>query len=372
MKRVFLIFGLILLGPAAWWGVPFFTMGPSQAEMDGYRNSPQFDRAAKRFRNPVAEPEPEAGERDSFGAILADFLFPPGDRRPDEPLPEHALDAAALAEKSEAVRFAWLGHSTILLELDGQRVLIDPVFAQRASPVPFTATRFQPPAWPLSALTDAVDAVVISHNHYDHLDEPSIRQLARGGAVFLVPLGVGEQLATWGIAADRVIELDWWDSHALGRLTLTATPAQHFSGRGLTDRNKTLWASWVAAGTAGTVFFSGDSGYGPHYRAIGEALGPFDLTFIENGAYSTNWPFVHHFPEQAVQAHRDLRGRLMVPVHWGMFALGPHPWEEPAQRAAAESDRLGVDLLAPQIGQLLAIDGELPRDRWWDKLAPSR
>ena len=131
--------------------------------------------------------------------------------------------------------------------------------------------------------------------------------------MFLVPLGVGEQLATWGIAADRVIELDWWDSHALGRLTLTATPAQHFSGRGLTDRNKTLWASWVAAGRAGAVFFS-EFGYGPHYRAIGEALGPFDLTFIENGAYSTNWPFVHHFPEQAVQAHRDLQGRLMVPV----------------------------------------------------------
>ena len=128
--------------------------------------------------------------------------------------------------------------------------------------------------------------------------------------MFLVPLGVGEQLTAWGIAADRVIELDWWDSHALGRLILTATPAQHFSGRGLTDRNKTLWASWVAAGRAGAVFFSGDSGYGPHYRAIGEALGPFDLTFIENGAYSTNWPFVHHFPEQAVQAHRDIKAAL--------------------------------------------------------------
>lgn len=367
MKLAFTLLGLSLVAFLVRFITPFFFMGPGDEKLAEYRGSSQFHEKALRFHNPVRRPEVE--DRDSGWVVLMDFLFPPDGRTPPARLPEVPFDAAAMAEKSQALRFAWLGHSTLLVEMDGQRILVDPVFSAYASPIPIVARRFQPPAWPLDAIIASVDAVVISHNHYDHLDESSIKRLAEGPARFLTPLGVGQQLIEWGVEPDRVDELDWWQGKALGPVTLTATPAQHFSGRGLTDGNKTLWAGWAIKGSQGSAFFSGDTGYSPHFAQIGERLGPFSLTFLENGAYSKNWPFVHQLPEEAVQAHIDLRGDIMVPVHWGMFALGPHSWDEPARRVAAEADARGVNLISPTIGQLLTLDSELPRERWWERIA---
>lgn len=266
---------------------------------------------------------------------------------------------------ASGLRVTWLGHSTLLLEIDGRRVLIDPVWGERASPFSFMGPkRFFAPPLPLRDLPE-VDAVVISHDHYDHLDLPTVKVLAQRGVRWLVPLGVGAHLRAWGVAERHITELDWWESAAVNGLTITATPARHFSGRGLDDANRTLWAGWAVVGHTHRVFYSGDTALHEQFAEIGERLGPFALTMIESGAYSPLWADVHLGPEQAVLAHQLARGDVLLPVHWGLFDLALHGWTEPIERVLVAATRAGVRVVTPPPGGMVEPTVAVTTPRWW-------
>jgi L-ascorbate metabolism protein UlaG (beta-lactamase superfamily) len=261
-----------------------------------------------------------------------------------------------------------LGHSTLLLKLAGGLWLTDPVLSERASPVGWAGpARFHAP--PISADDlPPLAGVILSHDHYDHLDRATVLRLASKTALFVTPLGVGERLIAWGVDPAQVRQLDWWQSIEAGGLRLVATPAQHFSGRGLDDANRTLWASWVILGDGLRLFFSGDTGYFDGFRQIGERYGPFDMSFIECGAYDRRWPDVHMQPEQSLQAHLDLRARWLLPVHNGSFELGLHVWTEPMERISELANAAGAAWTMPRIGSPVDLRHPEAGGTWWREL----
>jgi L-ascorbate metabolism protein UlaG (beta-lactamase superfamily) len=266
---------------------------------------------------------------------------------------------------ASGLRVTWLGHSTLLLELDGRRFLTDPVWSARISPVSWAGPRrFYPPPLSLDDLPP-LDAVLVSHDHYDHLDNPTIVALRDRVPRFIVPLGVGAHLEYWGVRPEKIVELDWWDRTEVGEVTVVVTPARHASGRSLFDQNETLWASYAVIGPRHRAWFSGDTGLFPDLRVIGERLGPFDVTMIEAGAYGAAWPDWHLGPEQAVRAHRMVGGRVLVPIHWGLFDLAYHGWTEPVERVLVAANAAGVTTRAPRPGESVE-PGALPeQERWW-------
>src|SRR5580698_553652 len=272
------------------------------------------------------------------------------------------------APPPSGLRVTWLGHSTILLEIDGHRFLTDPVWSDRVGPTEFAGPRrFFPP---LLALRDLppLDAVVLSHDHYDHLDYATIVTLKDRNVTFVAPLGVGAHLQRWGVPAAQIVELDWWDSRTFGDLTLSAVPARHASGRMLFDDGAKLWTGYALLGARHRVYYSGDTGLFPGLRAIGERLGPFDLTMIEIGQYDRAWPDWHLGPEQAIEAHRRVRGAVMLPVHWGLFALASHGWTEPIERALTAARDAGAVVITPRPGQSVEPTVERPQEPWWPAL----
>jgi L-ascorbate metabolism protein UlaG (beta-lactamase superfamily) len=299
------------------------------------------------------------------GSMLSSFMRDRERRKPRLPIPLAASSHAT----TQGLHITWHGHSTALVEINGDRVLFDPVWSERCSPSHLVGPRrlHEPPVeiYELPSLA----AIVISHDHYDHLDLPSVRELARTStAPFVVPLGVGAHFARWGIPPERVIELDWDESITVAGLTLTATEARHFSGRGL-SRDETLWASWVVAGHGRKVFYTGDSGYFDGYAEIGAAHGPFDATLMQIGAYGDGWPDIHMTPEDAVRAHRAVRGDLLIPLHWGTFVLAFHDWSEPADRLWSEAKAEGVTLAVPRPGERVDVDAPPAVDGWWQAIA---
>ena len=289
--------------------------------------------------------------------------------RPLEPVPVARVNPATLQTLPDSgLRITWLGHSTSLIEIDGHRVLTDPVWSGRASPADWIGI----PRWyePPVALADLppLDAVLISHDHYDHLDHRTIRALNARAVTFIVPLGVGAHLEYWGVPAFRIIELDWWENIKVGELEITSTPARHASARGLFDKDLTLWSGYALRGARHRVYFSGDTGMQASFAEIGARLGPFDATLIETGEYNANWPDWHIGPEQAVEAHRLVQGRVMIPIHWGLFNLAPHTWTEPAERATAAAARAGVILATPRPGESVEPTQENSTARWWPEL----
>jgi L-ascorbate metabolism protein UlaG (beta-lactamase superfamily) len=290
-----------------------------------------------------------------------------GERRvPRSPLPSRRPVDAWTKKPQTGLRVTWLGHSTALIEIDGVRILTDPVWGPRASPSALLGPkRFQPVPVPLREMPP-VDVVIVSHDHYDHLDYPTIRALAKTGVPFVTSLGVGAHLEYWGIQPERITELDWWESHPIAGtgVVLTAAPSQHFSGRGLKDRNATLWSSFAMRSPRHSVFFSGDTGLTTEYRSIRERLGPFDLVMLEIGAFYPAWGDIHLGPEHALEAHAMLGGPFM-PVHWGTFSLALHPWDQPAERVLELAPRTDTQLLMPMLGQPIEpAHGEII-DPWW-------
>ena len=289
--------------------------------------------------------------------------------RPSRPIPLRPIPHEELASGDQPVLYR-LGHSTVLIQLDGEYILTDPVFSKRASPVQWAGPkRFHPAPIAVEDLPP-LKAVVISHDHYDHLDKQSIRDLAAITEYFVTPLGVGDILIDWGVDEDQVVQMDWWEELELGSLLIAATPAQHFSGRGVTGRNQTLWASWVILGVQGRLFFSGDTGYFSGFKEIGEHYGPFDITLMEMGAYSPLWQDVHMLPEQGVQAHIDLGGRAMLPIHNSTFNLSTHDWFDPLEQAVALAEARDIHLLTPVIGEAVSIPEPEASVAWWRALMP--
>jgi len=304
-----------------------------------------------------------------YGALLRRYLFEKNEREPRQPLGPFAADAAALAAPvpADALRVTWLGHSTVLLEVDGRRFLTDPVWCTRVSPSQLAGPkRFFAPPLPLAQLPP-LDGIILSHDHYDHLDEAAIRALAPRGERFFCPLGVGAHLRRWGVAAERIVEATWWDEIELGvDFELIATPARHFSGRGLLNRDSTLWASWVLKGPQHRVFFGGDSGpFDEAFRQIGAAHGPFDLVMLEIGASDPEWADIHLGPDQALAAHQLLGGGPLLPLHWGTFNLAFHAWRQPVQRLI-EAAPAATTLLLPAPGQRVAVAAGALNTRWWE------
>jgi L-ascorbate metabolism protein UlaG (beta-lactamase superfamily) len=323
--------------------------------------SPQF--ADGRFHNTVPATQVATA---SVPRLVAAAATNRDRRRPSGQIPvltpETAADPAGLY-------VTWYGHSTALIEIEGRRVLVDPVWSDRCSPSRLVGPkRLHEPPLPLRSLP-AIDAVLISHDHYDHLDMDTIRNLVDlQASPFLVPLGVGAHLQAWGVPETRIIELDWDESATVAGVRFVATAARHFSGRGF-SRDETLWASWVIAGGHRKAFYSGDTGYFPGFADIGREHGPFDVTLVQIGAYGEAWPDIHMIPEDGVATHLDVRGGLMVPVHWGTFNLALHDWAEPVDRTWREAKARDVRLAVPRPGERIDVDDPPPVDGWWQAIA---
>ncbi|MEV4939496.1 MBL fold metallo-hydrolase [Streptomyces zaomyceticus] len=349
-----------------------FGADPTGERLARIRRSPNF--ADGIFQNPEQARRGPSGSGVEFAKIYFDKEGR-SRRAPTGTIPVHPTTVADLARPpATGLRLTWMGHSGVLAEIDGHRVLFDPVWGDRCSPFPFAGPkRLHPVPAPLAAL-GPVDVVVISHDHYDHLDLPTIKALATTDTVFAVPLGVGAHLERWGVPASRLRELDWNESTEIGELRLTATPARHFCGRGLRNRQMTLWASWVVTGPSHRIFHSGDTGYFSGFKEIGAAHGPFDATMIQIGAYSDFWTDIHMTPAEGMRAHLDLQGGapagVMLPIHWGTFNLAPHPWAEPGEGTVEAAARAAQRIALPIPGEPFEPGGErLPETPWWRPVA---
>lgn len=319
----------------------------------------------KIFLNPI---HTKVMGKGSFGRIMKLYTQNHPDRIPSKPLGPFHTDITAVNQlPADALRITWLGHSSTLLEIDGKRFLTDPLWYQRVSP--FTAIgpkRFFDNPLPIHDLP-AIDYILLSHDHYDYLDKKSILQLLAKGIKVITMLGVGKRLIGWGADTGLITELDWWQHTELGNgLTVTALPSRPFSGRWLSDRFSTLWGSFSVKGPQHHVYFGADSGYYDGFKKIGDKLGPFDLTMLDTGAYNREWESIHMGPENAVQAHLDLKGKLLMPIHWGTFNLAFHPWTEPVERVLKAAEKSNVSLLLPTPGETRNINMGAYNSRWWE------
>ena len=314
--------------------------------------------------NPIAA-SMNTGMKTMF-TIIRDLMKKGEKRRPEKPIPIKTMDALGSPEKS-AVKAIWFGHSTVLLEMEGKRLFLDPTFSDSPSPFPFVGGKRFSKVLPIELeQLLPIDMVLLSHDHYDHLDYGTIMQIKEKVGLFCVPSGVGNRLKQWGIDQGKIKEFAWWEEAGCDGLAVACTPARHFSGRSMFDRNKTLWCSWAILGQSGKVFFSGDGGYGPHFNQIGKKYGPFDLTMMECGQYDERWAGIHMLPEQTVQAHLDIAGRLLLPIHWAAFSLAFHSWTDPVERALKAAKERQVRMTTPMIGETVLADADdYPGTRWW-------
>ena len=323
--------------------------------------SRQWDGGA--FRNPELVPDTEFWE--SLKMFWGYYNKPEG-YVPDSPLPAEPFDIAKWNARQD-LQFIWLGHTTFLIKIDDKTILTDPIFSERAGSYGWASPKRYSKTLPTIEVLPEIDIVLITHNHSDHLDEASIKTLAPKIKHFVTPLAVGELLEEWGVPHNKIHELDWWQTESIEGLMITAAPAKHTSERGIFDKNKTLWASYGIHGQKHNLYLSGDSGWFKDLYKIGERLGPFDLTFFEIGAYSNlkGQMEVHYSPEQAIKAHKAVRGKVMVPSGWGTFDLGLFPWYEPIERFLIEATQTDIDYLTPKIGEVVVLGKPGGRQKWW-------
>lgn len=299
--------------------------------------------------------------------IMKEFMFPPADRSPDLPMEINRVDSIDVVTQGDRTSLLWFGHSAFLLNLDGKRILIDPMFGDVPAPLPFLGTKRYSDGLPIEIQKlPEIDFILISHDHYDHLDYGSIVKLKDKTAHFYVPMGLGAHLRAWGISDEKITEMKWWDETSASGLNLAFAPARHFSGRGVTDRNKTLWGSWIVKGSVDKIYFSGDGGYGPHFKEIGEKYGPFDFAMMECGQYNENWAQIHMMPEEAAQAALDVGAGKFMPIHWGAFTLALHSWTDPVERVTKKANELNANVVTPEIGEWIYLDSDNQySDPWW-------
>lgn len=348
-----------------------FGKDPHGSHLEKIKKSTHFDETREQFVNRRPDVLEKMREGQNFFSLFFKFFFG-GDKnqKPDTKLPEEKPDFVEFLKPDENIKFIWFGHSTFLVNIEGKILFFDPVFSESAAPFSFMVKRFQDAVVKLEELPP-IDFIIISHDHYDHLDMQTIEFFKNTNTKFITPLGVISHLKEWGVSDDRLTELDWWEPIEIGKIKIVCTPAQHFSGRRGMNGNKTLWSSWTVIGQKERFYFSGDSGYDVHFKDIGDKYGPFDLTFIENGQYNPMWEAVHVLPEQTAKAHLDLKGKRLVPVHWGMFNLSLHSWYEPAESLEKQAEIYKIDLLTPKFGQLVKTNEPNLMERWWKKFIKS-
>ena len=324
-------------------------------------------RDGRKFLNPVPTETLLPG---TTWRMLREWAGGDQERTPATPIGPFRTDPKVYdTPPATGLRVTWFGHSTSLVELDGVRLLLDPVWGERASVTSrIGPKRFFAPTLPLAELP-RLDAVIISHDHYDHLDAPTIRALAATDVPFVCPLGVGAHLQDWGVPAARITELDWTDEHYVGAVRLVALPARHGSGR-VNLPNQTLWACYALLGPKHRVYFGADSGpCDALFTEIGAAYGPFDLTMIEVGAYGAQWPYIHMGPANAVRTHQLLGGGVLLPIHWGLFNLAFHAWREPVEAVLRLAEPARIPLLLPVPGAPVDVTPGGLVARWWEPTA---
>ncbi len=323
-------------------------------------DSPNFKAGA--FRN-LSETSVMA-EDASYRKMFWDFFNKPADSSPAEPLPTIKTNLQNLNSSNPLI--IWFGHSSYLIHCNGLNILVDPVFDRSASPLPFLVKAFPGTNIYETADLPPIHYLVITHNHYDHLNKSTIIAMAPALKKVIAPLGLFRQLNKWGIDKAAITELDWWEDHELeDHVRISATPARHFSGRGI-KRGGSLWNSYWLSLFGKSIYIGGDSGYDTHFRAIRERYGAADLSILECGQYNTAWPHIHMMPEEVVQAHLDLGAKALLPVHWGKFALAYHGWKEPVNRVTEAAKKAGILITTPLIGEPLIIDNIYPSVRWWE------
>jgi len=374
MRNQLFVYILVIFSIYSLLGCSQLGENPSGPYLEELKKSPNYSIENKRFKNRRENLFEEIREEDSFWKnprkrFSNNMLFNSNQTVPDKTLPEvRPPNIQEFLEPTDSIKFIWFGHSTILVNIRNTIVLVDPIFSPSASPFNFIVPRFQPPVLDLQELPK-IDVVLISHDHYDHLDMRTVQYLKDSVSKFIVPLGVPAHLRSWGVQDSQIIELDWWNSSDFFGVSFTSTPAQHFSGRqALFNIQKTLWSSWVVQSGDVSFYFSGDSGYDIHYKQIGERFGPLDLVFIDSGQYNVRWKGVHNLPEEAVQASIDLKGHYLVPVHWGMFNLAIHNWYDPIQESVEFSKKHNVKLMTPKLGQLISLEDQTMTNDWWSNL----
>jgi len=307
----------------------------------------------------------------SFGkllTVLRDYIGGIPNQTPASPLPVLQVDSMTIVSKGDSlVRITWFGHSAFLLEINGKNILLDPMFGNNVGPHPWLGTNRFTNGIPIEIdKLPQIDLVLFSHDHYDHLDYKSVLKLKEKVKQFYVPLGVGSHLESWAVEVDKIHEFNWWDEKIFDEIQLVCAPARHFSGRGIFDRNTTMWASWVIKSDTIAIYFSGDSGYGPHFKEIGEKYGPFDFAMLECGQYDKRWENIHMMPEQTAQAALDLKAKLMMPIHWGAFVLALHSWKDPVERVTKEAQELNVNVITSKIGEQFLLNKPLIEENsWW-------
>lgn len=363
LKKTFYFLLILLVGvsiSAAF--IDSFGAAPSGGRLARISTAENYNQG--RFVNAI---ETSISSSYNFPKLAWAYVFGGEEREPEKNIPIVETDPSwfdALSGKDLTI--TWLGHSTLIIEIDGHRLITDPMFSDRCSPISFLGpSRFFPLPIDPEQLP-VMDGVIISHDHYDHLDADSIKLLANTNTKFYVPLGVGAHLEAWGVQSEDIVEMGWWQSHQVSNnLTLVNTPARHFSGRALLDRNKTLWSSWVIQGKYHNLYFSGDTGLSPHFQEIGDRYGPFDIAFLEVGAFNEFWSNVHLGPNNAVKAYEMLRARYLYPIHWATFNLALHGWDDPGNQLIELSNQGKVNLLLPTPGQMLTLQDAPLQYPWW-------
>ncbi|PGT09682.1 MBL fold metallo-hydrolase [Bacillus cereus] len=363
MINIFIFLGVVCITVSLLLNLhPAFGGNPSKEQKEVYKKMNNYVNG--KFVNQI--PTKRNMSASDIFSMIKDSISGDKDRNPVRNIPLSQIDWNKI--KGEEDSLTWFGHSAFLLSIDNNKILVDPMLGSIASPVSFAGSkRYSADVLDIINEMPPIDAVLITHDHYDHLDYPSILKLKSKVGHFFVPHGVSAHLIRWGVAKEKITELNWWDETEFQGSTIVLTPSKHFSGRGMFNRDTTLWGGWVILGKHTRFYTSGDSGYGAHFKEIGKKYGPFDITLIEGGQYDRRWSWVHMTPEEAVQAHLDVNGKNMMLIHWGAFTLAYHGWTEPVERALIEAKKTDVNLITPKIGETIPLSENLviPNSSWW-------
>lgn len=360
---VIILIGAIIIVP----GCSSFGTRPSPDDRARFESSPQYHKNDSQFVNRRPKILDEIKKRIKFSDYIDAVFSNTEEKTPSRKLPDVKTNLSEFLATSQNIKVVWFGHSSVMLNLGGKVILLDPIFSERASPFFFGSKRFQNPALSLQELPQ-IDFIVISHDHYDHLDMKTVQFFKDKNTEFVVPLGIAADLMGWGIKKDKIVELDWWKNHIADGIEFISTPAQHSSGRDRIHFNETLWSSWVIRNGKQAVYFSGDSGYDTHFKEIGARLGPFDLALIENGQYNEKWHESHLLPDETILAFKDLKAKVLLPIHWAMFSLAPHKWFDPIVEVSARAKKENIHIITPLLGELVELTDNYESSAWWNDL----